>query len=134
MDYVDDLYALCDIICREIGEANGKIHTSGGKLTAGDIDYVDKLTHALKSIQCSIAMMETDDGYSNRNYSNGGNSYARGRNRNVNRDSLGRYSRENGYSRASDEMMRKLHDLMQETPDEKIRAEFQRFISKMENM
>lgn len=62
-DVVNDLYDMCDIVTREIGDANEKIRAAGGKLTNGDVDYIDKLTHSLKSIETVIAMKE--GGYSN---------------------------------------------------------------------
>lgn len=61
-------------------------------------------------------------------------SYARGRGNNARRDSMGRYSREDGYSMANDEMIDELHELMQEAPDEQTRKEFQKFIQRIESM
>lgn len=60
----------------------------------------------------------------------GGGSYARGgggRGRNARRDSMGRYSRGEG-------LAEELRDLMEEAPDEQMKQEFRRFISKIENM
>ena len=62
MDYLKDLHETCETLSREIGEANDKIRTAGGKLTAGDLEYIDKLTHALKSVKTTIAMIEAEDG------------------------------------------------------------------------
>lgn len=92
MDYMNDLHELCETLSREIGEANDKIRSAGGKLSGSDLDYVDKLTHAMKSLKTTIAMLESEGDYSERGY---GDSYAR------RRDAIGRYSRR-GYSR--DEM------------------------------
>jgi hypothetical protein len=145
MDYLNDLHEMCEVLSRELGEANEKIRQSGGKLSGSDLDYVDKLTHALKSIQTTIAMVEAEDGgsYSDGSYrmyphwnsyndgmDNG--SYARGRGRNARRDSMGRYSR-NGYSRDK-EMVSELKEMMETAPDERTRQEFQRFITKIESM
>ena len=58
-------------------------------LTNSSLDTVDKLTHAVKSIDTIMAMEEA--GYSNDNYS-----YAPGRRGYVRRDSMGRYSNGNG--------------------------------------
>ena len=58
-----------------------------------------------------------------------GRSYARGRRR----DSMGRYS-SNGYSMAADGMIEELRDLMREAPDDQTRMEFQKFITKIEQM
>lgn len=136
MDYMKDLHEMCETISEAISEANEKVRAAGGKLTAGDVDYVDKLTHALKSIKTTMAMMEEEgysgnDGsyrasYDGRSYRG---SYARGR-MNARRDSMGRYSGERGYSR--DGLADELRELMQEAPDERIRQEFQRLIEKLE--
>lgn len=154
MDYIKDLHELCETLSREIGEANEKIRAAGGKLSAGDLEYIDKLTHALKSVKATIAMMEDEGGeYSNMypmwrgayadgnmngnanrgSYNHGSyrGNYARGRN--ARRDSMGRYSGEQGYSRDGG-MVEELRELMEEAPDERTRQEFQRFISKIENM
>lgn len=143
MDYTKELHELCETISSAITEANEKIRAAGGKLTAGDVDYVDKLTHAMKSVKAVIGMMDEEgegysgndggyrapyDGRSYRGSYNGG-SYARGR-MNARRDSMGRYSGERGYSR--DGLADELRELMQEAPDERIRQEFQRLIEKLE--
>lgn len=140
MDYISDLHELCETISREIGDANEKIRAAGGKLSGGDYDTIDKLTHSLKSIKATIAMMEDEDGYSNRAYPMGGNrapymwnggSYARGRGRNARRDSMGRYSNNGGYSRDGD-LVDQLHELMQDAPNENIKREMQRLAEKIE--
>jgi hypothetical protein len=99
---------------------------------------VDKLTHALKSVKASVAMMEDEDeGYSGHYPYMGGygsyrdGSYARGR-RNAPRDSMGRYSGERGYSRAG--LADELRGLMHDAPDERTRQEIQRLADKLENM
>lgn len=146
MDYMNDLHELCETISREIAESNEKIRSAGGKLSAGDVDVIDKLTHALKSIKATIAMMEEEgDGeYSSRAYPDGmggsfrtmprymrGGSYARGRGSNARRDSMGRYSGNGGYSRAGD-LADQLHELMQDAPNENIKREMQRLAEKVE--
>lgn len=141
MDYLKDLHEMCDILSRELGEANEKIRQNGGKLTGSDAEYIDRITHAIKSIKTTIAMIEAEDGgsyadgmqggsygmYPHWNY---GGSYARGRN--ARRDSMGRYS-SRGYS-MDDEMISELRDLMHNAPDERTRKEFERFIQKIESM
>lgn len=139
MDYLKDLYEMCETLSRELGEANDKIKKAGGKMTAGDLDYVDKLSHAIKSIKTTIAMMEAEDdgesgympmyGYG-RSYArnNTGNSYARRR-----RDSMGRYSRRGGMS-YDDGMVEELRDLMDRAPDEATKREFHKLITKLEQM
>ena len=134
MDYMKDLHEMCETLSRELGEANEKIRNSGGKLNGSDLDYVDKLSHALKSVKTTIAMMEADEGGSGyypmyRNSYNG-NSY-RGRNSYAHRDGMGRYS--SRYSR-DDDMIAELRELMEESKDDRTRQEFQRFIEKIERM
>ena len=129
MDMIPELHEMCETLGRALKKANEKIRTSGGELSASDVDYVNKLTHAMKSIKTTIAMMEAEEmddggsygdgsyrmGYSRDggSYRDGGpydggsydsRSYARGRGRNARRDSMGRYSsrgysRDDGYSR-----------------------------------
>ena len=110
MHNIEDLHELCETISREIGEANEKIRKAGGKLSAGDVDYIDKLSHTLKSL----------------NYNYGG-SYRRGR------DSMGRYTSRRGYS-YDDGMIEELRSLMESAPDERTKSEFRQFIAKMEKM
>lgn len=76
------------------------------------------------------------DGSYEGSYDDGmGGSYARGRGRNAKRDSMGRYSREGGYSRADGkrEYIEHMRDMMMDAPDEKTRQGIQRMISEMEN-
>lgn len=144
MEYINELYDLCEVISRKIAEANEKIRKAGGELSGGDVEYIDKLTHTLKSLKTTIAMMEAEDdgGYSmaggsyqggnrgnmggNRGGSRANGSYARGRGRNARRDSMGRYSSEGGmrrYSRngGNEMVMQELERLMQEADDDEIR-------------
>lgn len=132
MDYLNDLHEMCDTLSNELREANEKINAGGGKLSGDDISYIDKLTHAIKSIKTTIAMMEAEGGTSGYDGTYTGNygrrgSYARGRRR----DGMGRYS--SRYS-GSDDMIAELRDLMEDAPDERVRQEFKRFIEKMEAM
>ena len=148
MDYIGDLHKLCETLGQEIKDVTKKVEKNDGKMSAGDLEAVDKLTHSIKSIKTTIAMMEAEgeggDGYSGhymmpyygrsyrgeaetgRNNSYRGNSYARG----AKRDSMGRYSRE-GYSRAGD-LADRLYTLMEDAPNEHIKDEFRRLAEKIE--
>lgn len=78
----DDLEEMCETVGREIKESNEKIRAAGGKLTAGDADYIEKLTHSVKSIKTTMAMMDAEgDSYArgSRAYGDGYGSYARRR-------------------------------------------------------
>lgn len=154
--WTEDLHDLCEKVSDEISEANKKLDKSGGKMTAGDLDYIDKLTHTLKSIKTTLAMEEYDDEYSG-NYSG-----ARGRGRNARRDSMGRYSndgrmmqdgrydmsydgRMNGYSNArrgdrgysredaKADMVEQLHELKMSAPDDETRRMIDKWIRQAEN-
>lgn len=87
----------------ELYEVEDKMKkAAGGKVSAGDLEYIHKLTDTIKNID-KIEMLEGDEGYSEesnwmadgRMYGTSyddGMSYARGRN--AKRDSMGRYSRD----------------------------------------
>lgn len=144
-DLYENLEQLCEMVSKEIKDSNKKIDSAGGKISPGDVEYLDKLTHMMKSIKTTMAMMDSEDeGYSGAypytnhalmNYNSRdmrGNSYA-GR-RNARRDSMGRYSGERGYSMDASAMAEDLRDLMQQAPNEHIKGEFRRLIDKVESM
>lgn len=146
--YTENLEELCEIVDRSISKAIDKLRRSDGELSAGDAEYIDYLTHTLKSIKTTLAMEEYDDEYSGRY--DGGSSYARGRRGNVRRDSMGRYSgnydhdgymressyarRGRGYSRddAMEEMREQLEDMERMAKDEKTRQMVQRWKRQIE--
>ena len=111
MHYMHDLK---DLLCAELEDyaENGK---KSGKMSMGDLDSIHKLTDTVKNI-LKIDMLEDESGYSEdgaymgegriygTSYDDGmrrgvGYSYARGRGRYAKRDSMGRYSRHDGYMR-----------------------------------
>ena len=138
------LYELRDMLMDEL-----KSLTSKGELTAGSLETVDKLTHSIKSIDTICAMEEAGE------YSYDGMSYARGRGRNANRDSRGRYSSEGGndggyssdyrsprrYMRKDGgysghdkkELIEELRDLMNEASDSRSKMAIQNAIEEMED-
>lgn len=129
-----ELHELKDMLCEELEEYGKK------ELTAGSLDVIDKLTHTIKNLDKIIEKHEEEE-YSGRyypmyegSYNYRGGSYAdnRGRGSNARRDTMGRYA-SRGYSRDA-EMIAELRELMNEAPDDKTRMEFQKFISKIENM
>lgn len=127
MDKIETLHELCDALSEELEDVNEKIRKAGG-MSAGDLDTVDKLSHALKSIKTTIAMMES--GYSQNAYPyNDGRIYSDGRGgsyrggsyagrRGARRDSMGRYSRDDGELH---EVLDELRGMMHELPDDKRR-------------
>ena len=165
---IEALHEMCETLTRDLIETNEKIRSDGGKLSTAGLEYVDKLTHALKSVETTLAMIEAktgedQGGYSGRNgmrpypYSYGydgnysgipyermGRSYADGPDISNGygsdmsyarrRDSMGRYSRGNGYSYADEgmnEMLKEMRGMMGSMPEEK-RREVERFLDKME--
>lgn len=148
-----ELIELKEKLCKELEEYGTK------ELSAGTLDVVDKLSHAIKNLDKIIESYE-DEGYSgdmmgNRMmggtayarrgrggsyrgsyaYNDGmGGSYARGRTGNVRRDSMGRYSSERGYSRDAADLADQLRDLMEDAPDETIRKDMERLLRKVEQM
>lgn len=98
-------------LMQELYEVEEKMKkAAGGKISAGDLEYIHKLTDSIKNID-KIEVLESGD-YSEasewmgegRMYGNSyddGMSYARGgrgRGRNAKRNSMGRYSRDGGGS------------------------------------
>ena len=118
MHYMHDLK---DLLCAELEDyaENGK---KSGKMSMGDLDSIHKLTDTVKNI-LKIDMLEDETGYSEdgaymgegriygTSYDDGmrrgvGYSYARGRGRYAKRDSMGRYSRDDGSMRRDGRVMR----------------------------
>ncbi len=99
-------------------------------MSAGSLEVVDKLAHTIKNLDKIIEGYENgessyypyayDDGMSRGSY-RGRRSYNDGSYRN---EGSYRYSRHN--------LTDKLHELMDEAPDEKTRMEIKRLIDKME--
>lgn len=137
---MEELMKLKETLCAELEEYSRK-----GKMSAGDLEVVDKLTHTIKNLDKIIENYEEYSGamdYSReRGYSNR-YSMARGRGRNARRDSMGRYSSRSDmgvYSNERDgysghDMVMELRELMEDAPDDRTRMEFEKFIRKMENM
>ena len=118
MHYMHDLK---DLLCAELEDYAEKGKKSG-KMSMGDLDSIHKLTDTVKNI-LKIDMLEDESGYSEdgaymgegriygTSYDDGmrrgvGYSYARGRGRYAKRDSMGRYSRDDGYMRRDGRSMR----------------------------
>ena len=147
MHYMEDLK---DLLCAELEDYAEKGKKSG-KMSIGDLESIHKLTDTVKNI-LKIDILEEESGYSEdgtymgegriygTSYDDGmrrgvGYSYARGRGRYAKRDSMGRYSRDDGYMRRDGRgmrdgysrddgkayMMEQLEDMMEdaEKPSEK---------------
>ena len=117
------LYELCDMTTNKLWMMKEKFAKNNREIPSSDVDLFDKLTHSLKSIKTTIAMMEADgeSGYSGNYhgpYYNQGGSYRGSSYRN--RNSMGRYSRTNG-----------LHDMIDNLPEEKM-IQVQRYIEELD--
>ena len=113
MHYMEDLK---DLLCAELEDFAEKGKKSG-KMSMGDLETVHKLTDTVKNILKIDTLSEelgySEDGtymgegriygtsYDDGMHREGGYSYARGR-RYARRDSMGRYSRDDGVSYARD--------------------------------
>ena len=149
-------YELKDMLKKELDQIVKK-----GELSAGSLETIDKLLNSIKNA-CKITMYEeyAEDGYSyadsdmdmsNYSYARGGN--GRGRGPNANRDSMGRYSSEGGYSNArsgrdgrggysrrgysyddgeKQEKIEMLRGMMEEVGSEEERRALQKIIRRME--
>lgn len=133
-----------------------------GKISDMEIEKIHKLTDTVKNIDKIEALEGGEGGYSEasnwmgegRMYGNsyeGGSSYRRGRMR-AKRDSMGRYSREAGYSETSygrgdtgnsygnhsygdakEEMLDNLEDMMHKAGSEKERKAIEQCMKQLEN-
>ena len=116
MHYMEDLK---DLLCAELQEyaENGK---RSGKMSKADIEVIDTVLNSVKNIYKIDKYKEETEGYSEDGHYMGegriygtsydeydrGTSYARGRGRYAKRDSMGRYSRDDGYMRRDGRSMR----------------------------
>lgn len=107
MDNMKDLHELADKISMEINRINKKIGNSSERFANSDIDYIDKLTHTLKSLKTTIAMEESADDY----YERAMESSAR---------------RGEAFAFAS-----KLESMMDEAPDEQYRKDIEKLVMKI---
>lgn len=133
------LEKLKETLCEELDK-----FAKSGDVTVNSLEKIHKLTDTIKNIDKIMMMEETEEGYSEarggrsgnrdgRSSYDGGSSYdddmmyseRRGRGRNAKRDSMGRYSSEggsyergasydDGYSRAKDDMMSMLGEMMED--------------------
>lgn len=127
---------LYDKLCQILDDMERK-----EKLSASDVQIIDWATHAKKSMLAVDEMEGGDSGsYAYRGSYNDSMSRARGRN--ARRDSMGRYSRDDGYARdgysrdysrnGKEDYIAQLRDMMEDAPDDKSRQSIQRMIREME--
>lgn len=153
---LETLHKLCEALMKELEDYSKKIEKSDG-MSAGDLEAVDKLTHALKSVKTTIAMMESDEeggnsfrgGNSNRfmpwygglsyeggsggrggSSNRGGMSSARRGGRGNNPTGRNQYSRD-GYSYAEEEFEMAIQEALNAAPDEHVREKLQRILDEI---
>lgn len=153
---LETLHKLCEALMKELEDYSKKIEKSDG-MSAGDLEAVDKLTHALKSVKTTIAMMEADEeggnsfrgGNSNRfmpwyggpsyeggsggrggSSNRGGMSSARRGGRGNNPTGRNQYSRD-GYSYAEEEFEMAIQEALNAAPDEHVREKLQRILDEI---
>ena len=155
------MHKIKEALMNELYEYEDKMKKmNGGKLSVQDLDKIHKLTDTVKNI-CKIDALDDEDGYSEDGHYMGegriyGTSYARGR-RYAKRDSMGRYSRDDGmgmhhdggssyarggnmggrggYSRdgAAEMLMEKAEEMLQMTNDPKERRAIEKFMHELED-
>ena len=120
-----ELEKICESLTHELSKANSKLERSNGDISPGMLEYIDKLTHSIKSVK---SVME------------GGSSYmsARGGSYRGSYDGSydGGYENSRNYSgrrySRNTEMVSKLRGLMDQAPE--MREDIERLISKAESM
>jgi hypothetical protein len=154
------MHKIKEMLMNELYEYEDKAKKmSGGKVSQTELDRIHKLTDTVKNI-CKIDMIDDEEGYSEDGRYMGegriyGTSYARGR-RNARRDSMGRYSRDDGmsydgdssyarggnmggnrggYSRdgAAEMLMEKAEEMLKMTHDPKERRAIEKFMHELDD-
>lgn len=128
----EDLEELCISLSEDLSKVNREIQDKG--LTASNLDYVDKLTHAIKSVKTTQAMlgnsydMSHDSYRMSRDYSNEDSYYNRDSYDSYRgRDAMGRYTRD------SKHMVEQMHQIRNQVPKD-MQYEFDKFIQRVEQM
>ena len=142
---VKKVHKLIEYIDDTMQEYEDKV-ARGGDLSSKDVECLKDLAKTKMAILTNEAMEDSDGGYSNRYYSrddgisygsgrtyyNGGrySRDGRGRGTYAKRDSMGRYSRDE----ANEEIINRLHEVMNDAPNEQTKQEIRKLINKMEQM
>lgn len=143
MNLLNDLHELCEKLTMKLNEVNGRLKQAGSEINSDDLSIIDKLTHSIKSIKTVIAMEEYPEGSSgeysgeggwnyNRPYYTSGNYYGNSGARRM-RDSMGRYTSRDGYSRdaSRQKMVDKLSTLLDNTMSDSERQAISECIEKI---
>lgn len=148
---LNTLYDLCETVEKELDLLNEKMRTSPNGMSAGDLEYLEKLTTTMKNLKCTIAMIEANkEGYSgvywdgkqyfdgtmsmegSSNRRGGGSRESRGRS-NARGGGSSNRGGSRGYSRdeAREDFMEEVEELMEKAPDERTRMKFERLLNEM---
>ena len=124
------LYELKEKLIEELED-----YSENGKFSKEDVESIKYITSAVDHI-CNILERADEEGYSGNmggSYARGsrGGSYARGGRGGANQ--YGSYAM-GGYSRAAENTVAELHDVMNEAQDERVRKEIHEAIKKIERM
>jgi hypothetical protein len=119
---MNGIYELKETLCKQLEEYGKK-----GEMSPAILERVDMLAHAAKNLDKII------ENYEGTGYSGNYRSSYDNRGYSMKRDSMGRYSRNDGYSRGGD-LVDQLRDLMGEAHDDRTRQEMQRLVSRLEQM
>lgn len=153
---------LCDTLeytYRDLAKVNQQIRGNNGELSPTHVEYIDRLTHAIKSLETTKAMKEAAEEHERGDYSaRGGYGMTRGRwpavyypgsmypvggyrdgypydgyQRGDYRDGYGRNTDRDASGRYADDanMREKLREMMANTRDERTRQDLQRMMDSM---
>ena len=136
------MHKIMSYVCKEMEDIEKKIDEKGG-LSMTEMQYLDTLAHTKKNLLKAEEMSEGSYRGSYRgSYDDGRMSYAEpmyadreqteGSRYSMRRDRMGRYSREDGYSRAdASELVDELRGMMSDLPPHKQR-ELEKLIKRYE--
>lgn len=135
------MHKLYEYVCDELKSLEKKAER--GNLSMQEVQYADTLAHLKKNLMKADEMIEDEYGeysmayypmtsYAEEGGGRGrGGSYARSRGGNARRDSMGRYSRERGYSMAEDNFRMELEELMEDAPNEQVKRKMRELMQEM---
>lgn len=133
------MHKLVEYICDELEDLERKAEKDG-KLSMSEVEYMDTLAHAKKNLlkgeEMSDEVYSNNMMYDNGSYARGdrmGRSYARRRGSMRGANQYGSYAM-GGYSRAAEDTVMELHDLMNDVDDDRVRKEIRETIKKIEKM
>lgn len=132
------MHKLYEYACDELKELEKKAEKG---LSMNELEYADKLTELKKNI-LKVEMLEGESEYSGRydpmrsyrrSYDDGYNGVSYAGRRNARRDSMGRYSSDD-YSRAADDVIGQLEDMMHSAPNERSKEKIRDLIAEMKRV